>query len=205
MEQKRSSIKTQTVEEIEKVILQAFQQIINEEITQWREKNRVDYACAPVCEKVLQDFRMLDRKIVNDLVGYSGSERPSKDIRGAQDSEDENFDQNYSRTCTEIAKREDAWFLSTMGSAQNPVIAKETYLRPDNVSEGHGRQKTNGSNTMRGAQVPVTEKEQNGNHGINSKEKDTTLLITDSAIPRSAHIIVTDKEEEEGQGFTNGH
>lgn len=58
---------------------------------------------------------------------------------------------------------------------------------------------------MRGVQVPVTEKEQNGNHGITSKEKDTTLLITDSAIPRSAHIIVTDKEEEEGQGFTNGH
>lgn len=71
---------------------------------------------------------MLDRKIVKDLVGYSGSERPSKDIRGAQDSEDENFDQNYSRTCTEIAKREDAWFLSTMGSAQNPSLRRKHIL-----------------------------------------------------------------------------
>lgn len=209
MEQKRSSIKTQTIEELEKVVLQTFQQIINEEITQWREKNRVDNACAPVCEKVLHNFRMLEKKIVKDLLGCS--KRPLKDIRSAQVPVDENDDQNHSRTCTGNAKREDAWFLSTMGSAQDPVITNETYIRPDNVSEGDSRQQTKELNTMLGVQVPVTANEQNGNHGINSEEKDTTLLITDSATPRSAHIIGTNKElemkeeEEEFQVFTNGN
>lgn len=41
MEQKRSSLIKLTFEELEMVAVQTFQQIINEEITRWREKNNV--------------------------------------------------------------------------------------------------------------------------------------------------------------------
>lgn len=68
MERKRSSLRTQTFEELENVAVQTFQEIINEEITQWQEKNNVDNTCAPVCDKVLQSFRMLEKNIKKGLV-----------------------------------------------------------------------------------------------------------------------------------------
>lgn len=80
MEQKRSSLRKLTFEELEMVAIQTFQQIINEEITRWRERYQVNYACSPVCERVLRSFRMLEKKIEKDLVGLwnrSGFERAS--------------------------------------------------------------------------------------------------------------------------------
>lgn len=38
LERKRTSIMTGNIEELEQVVVKTFQHIINEEITQWREK-----------------------------------------------------------------------------------------------------------------------------------------------------------------------
>lgn len=218
MERKRSSLITQTFEELEKVVVQTFQQIINEEITQWREKNNVDNACAQVCEKVLRCFRMLDKKIEKGLVGYcdkNDSERSSIHMRSAQVSVNGNCDYDPSRTNAENAEREDASFSSTMGSAQVPVNENKTYIRLDNAEQEDNRLHTNESITMSGAQVPITVDEQIPNGTKKNKgEEDTRLLITDSSSLRSAQVHVTDDELEKlrienGEGedaqlFTNG-
>lgn len=209
MERKRSSLITQTFKELEKVVVLTFQQIINEEITQWREKNNVDNACAHVCEKVLRCFRMLDKKIEKGLVGYcdkNDSERSSIHIRSAQISVNGNCDYDPSRTNAENVEREDAAFSSTMGSGQVPINEKKTYNGSDNAEqEKNNRLHTNESITMSGAQVPITVEEQIPNGTENNKgEEDTRLLITDSSSLRSAQVHVTDDELEKLRRMENG-
>lgn len=218
LERKRTSIITGNIEELEKVVVQTFQHIINEEITQWREKNNVDNACAKVCKKVLLSFRMLDKKIEKGLVGYcdkNGSERSFMQMRSAQVSVNGNCDYDPSRTTAENAEREVSSFSSNMGSAQVPVNEKKTYIRPDNAEQEDNRLQKNESITMSGAQVPITVDKQTPNGTENNKrEEDTRLLITDSSSLRSAQVHVTEDELEKlrienGEGedaqlFTNG-
>lgn len=218
LERKRTSLITRNIEELEGVAVQTFQHIINEEITQWREKNNVDNACAKVCEKVLRSFRILDKKIEKGLVGYcdkNGSERSFMQMRSAQVSVNGNCDYDPSRTTAENAEREDSSFSSTMGSAQVPVNDNKTYIRPDNAEKEDNRLHKNESIIMSGAQVPITVDKQIPNGTENNKrEEDTRLLITDSSSLRSAQVHVTDDEleklriengdGEDAQLFTNG-
>lgn len=194
MEQKRSSLRKLTFEELEMVAIQTFQQIINEEITGWRKRNQVNCACSPVCERVLRSFRMLEKKIEKDLVGLwnrSGFERASVIYMRSSQVDNGIDDQTKSRPCTENAKKEDALSPSTMESTK---FSLEIYNRQNGSDEC--RLHRDGSIAMSGAQVPVTANENRPNCTENITEEDTTLRITDQSSLRLAQVHVTDMELE---------
>lgn len=195
MEQKRSSLRNQTFEELEMVAIQTFQQVINEEITRWREKNQVDNACAPVCEKVLRSFRMLEKNIEKGLVSYCNkpsSERSSVIYMRSSQIDNRNDNQTVSRTCTENATREDGSFTSNMKTGTVPV---EIYNRQNYASE-ESRLHKDGSICVSSAQVPITADEHRSNGTENIEEEDTKLLTTDTTSLRSAQVNVTGEELE---------
>lgn len=197
MERKRSSLRTKTLEEIEKVAVVTFQQIINEEITRWREKNNVDNACAPVCEKVLQSFRMLEKNIEKGLVEScksSGSEISFIYMRSAQVPVSEMSDNYPSRTFTENVEREDPRVSCTI--AQSPIVAKETLAIQNNATEENSTLVTKSSSTMSSAQVPLSVDNRTLKGTENDLDKDIRLLITDPSSVRSAQVHVPDEELE---------
>lgn len=194
IEQKRSSLRKLTFVELELFAVHTFQQIINEEITGWREKNQVNYACSPVCERVLRSFRMLEKKIEKDLVelcNRSGSERASVIYMRSSQVDNGIDDQTTSRPCTENAKKEDDLSPSTIESTN---VSFEIYNRQNGSDEC--RLHRDGSITMSGAQVPVTANENRPNCTENITEEDTTLRITDQSSLRLAQVHVTDMELE---------
>lgn len=197
IEQKRSSLRKLTFEELELVAIQiqTLQQIINEEITQWREKNQVNYACSPVCERVLRSFRMLEKKIEKYLVGLcnrSGSERASVIyMRSSQVDNGIDDQTTRRRPCTENAKKEDALSPSTMESIK---VSFEIYNRQNGSDES--RLHRDGSIAMSGTQVPVTANEHRPNCTENITEEDTTLKINDLSSLRLTQVHVTDMELE---------
>lgn len=196
IEQKRSSLRKLTFEELELVAIQiqTFQQIINEEITRWREKNNVYNACSPVCERVLRSFRMLEKKIEKNMVGLcnrSGSERASVIYMRSSQVDNGIDDQTTRRPCTENAKKEDAPSPSTMESTK---VSFEIYNRQNGSDES--RLHRDGSIAMSGVQVPVTANENRPNCTENITEEDTRLWITDQSSLRLAQVHVTDMELE---------
>lgn len=197
MERKRSSLRTKTLEELEKVAVETFQQIINEEITRWREKNNVDNACAPVCEKVLQSFRMLEKNIEKGLV----ESRKSSDfdinvihMGIAQVSVNEISDDYPSRIIKENFEGEDPRVSSTM--AQAPIVAKETLAIQNNAAEENSILVTKSFSTMSSAQVPLSADNRTLKGTENEPDEDTRLLITGSSSLRSAQVHVPDEELE---------
>lgn len=200
MERKRTSLGTLNFEELDEVAIKTFQQIINEEITQWREKNREDNACAPVYEKVLQNFRMLEKSFEEGLVGNfdkSVSERSPIRMSSAQVPVNGNGDQDSIKTFTENPARDNIPFSSTIEFTEVPVVANEINLNNglNDTAKEKSRLHKNGSLAMTGAQVPLIADEQKSNGTENSKE-DTTFLITGSTSLRSAQVHVTDEEME---------
>lgn len=199
MERKRSSLRTLTLEELEKVAVQTFQEIINEEITQWREKNNVDNACAPVCKKVLQSFRMLEKNIEKGLVESrksSGSEMLVLYMRSAQVPVNE-ISENYpSKTSTENYEIENPRLSSTIRSSPDPIVAKVALDRPNNDAEENSPPYTKVSSSMSSAQIPVNVDNQTPKGTENDPAGDTRLLITDLSSVRSAQVHVPDEELE---------
>lgn len=196
MERKRPSLRTHTFEELEKVAVQTFQQIINEEITQWRIKNNVDNACAPVCDKVLQSFRMLEKNIEKRLVQSrksSGSKISFINTRSAQVPVNEISSNCPSRTFTDNVEREDPR-LSTM--AQAPIVAKETLDILDNATEENSTLVKKSSSTMNSAQVPLYVDNQATKGTENDLDGDSRLLLMDPFSLRSAQVHVADEEQE---------
>lgn len=196
MERKRPSLRTHTFEELEKVAVQTFQQIINEEITQWRIKNNVDNACAPVCDKVLQSFRMLEKNIEKRLVESrksSGSKISFINTRSAQVPVNEISGNCPSRTFTDNVEREDPR-LSTM--AQAPIVAKETLDILDNAAEENSALVKKSSSTMNSAQVPLYVDNQATKGTENDLDGDSRLLLMDPFSLRSAQVHVADEEQE---------
>lgn len=196
MERKRPSLRTHTFEELEKVAVQTFQQIINEEITQWRIKNNVDNACAPVCDKVLQSFRMLEKNIEKRLVESrksSGSKISFINTRSAQVPVNEISGNCPSRTFTDNVEREDLR-LSTM--AQAPIVAKETLDILDNAAEENSTLVKKSSSTMNSAQVPLYVDNQATKGIENDLDGDSRLLLMDPFSLRSAQVHVADEEQE---------
>lgn len=196
IEQKRSSLRKLTFEELELVAIQiqTFQQIINEEITRWREKNNVYNACSPVCKRVLRSFRMLEKKIEKNMVGLcnrSGSERASVIYMRSSQVDNGIDDQTTRRPCTENAKKEDVPSPSTMESTK---VSFEIYNRQNGSDES--RLHRDGSIAMSGVQVPVTANENRPNCTENITEEDTRLWITDQSSLRLAQVHVTDMELE---------
>lgn len=196
MERKRPSLRTHTFEELEKVAVQTFQQIINEEITQWRINNNVDNACAPVCDKVLQSFRMLEKNIEKRLV-ESRKSSVSKisfiNTRSAQVPVNEISGNCPSRTFTDNVEREDPR-LSTM--AQAPIVAKETLDILDNAAEENSTLVKKSSSTMNSAQVPLYVDNQATKGTENDLDGDSRLLLMDPFSLRSAQVHVADDEQE---------
>lgn len=196
MERKRPSLRTHTFEELEKVAVQTFQQIINEEITQWRINNNVDNACAPVCDKVLQSFRMLEKNIEKRLV-ESRKSSVSKisfiNTRSAQVPVNEISGNCPSRTFTDNVEREDPR-LSTM--AQAPIVAKETLDILDNAAEENSTLVKKSSSTMNSAQVPLYVDNQATKGTENDLDGDSKLLLMDPFSLRSAQVHVADEEQE---------
>lgn len=196
MERKRPSLRTHTFEELEKVAVQTFQQIINEEITQWRIKNNVDNACAPVCDKVLQSFRMLEKNIEKRLVESrksSGSKISFINTRSAQVPVNEISGNCPSRTFTDNVEREDPR-LSTM--AQALIVAKETLDILDNAAEENSTLVKKSSSTMNSAQVPLYVDNQATKGTENDLDGDSRLLLMDPFSLRSAQVHVADEEQE---------
>eukprot|EP00105_Crassostrea_gigas_P029776 XP_011451822.1 PREDICTED: uncharacterized protein LOC105345389 [Crassostrea gigas] len=197
MERERSSLRTKTLEELEKVAVKTFQQIINEEITRWRETNDVDNACAPVCEKVLQSFRMLEKNVEKGLVESRKSSCPEisfKNMESAQVPVNE-ISENYpSRTFTENVEREYSGLSYIM--AQAPIIAKETLDILDNAAEENSTLVKKSSSTMNSAQVPLSVENRTPKGKENDLDEDTRLLITNPSSVRSAQVHVPDEELE---------
>lgn len=197
MERERSSLRTKTLEELEKVAVKTFQQIINEEITRWRETNDVDNACAPVCEKVLQSFRMLEKNVEKGLVESRKSSCPEisfKQMESAQVPVNE-ISENYpSRTFTENVEREYSGLSYIM--AQAPIIAKETLDILDNAAEENSTLVKKSSSTMNSAQVPLSVENRTPKGKENDLDEDTRLLITNPSSVRSAQVHVPDEELE---------
>lgn len=196
MERKRPSLRTHTFEELEKVAVQTFQQIINEEITQWRIKNNVDNACAPVCDKVLQSFRMLEKNIEKRLVESrksSGSKISFINTRSAQVPVNEISGNCPSRTFTDNVEREDPR-LSTM--AQAPIAAKETLDILDNAAEENSTLVKKSSSTMNSAQVPLYVDNQATKGTENDLDGDSRLLLMDPFSLQSAQVHIADEEQE---------
>lgn len=196
MERKRPSLRAHTFEELEKVAVQTFQQIINEEITQWRIKNNVDNACAPVCDKVLQSFRMLEKNIEKRLVESrksSGSKISFINTRSAQVPVNEISGNCPSRTFTDNVEREDPR-LSTM--AQAPIVAKETLDILDNAAEENSTLVKKSSSTMNSAQVPLYVDNQATKGTENDLDGDSRQLLMDPFSLRSAQVHVADEEQE---------
>lgn len=194
MERNRSSLSTQTLEELEKVAVQTFQEIINEEITQWREKNNVDNACAPVCDKVLQSFRMLEKNIKKGLVESrksSGSKISFINMRSAQVPVNKISDNCPSRTFTDNFEREDPMLYFM---AQAPIFANETLDILDNAAEENSTLVKKSSSTMNSAQVPLSVGNQSTKGTENDLDEDTRLLITNPSSMRSAQVHVPDEE-----------
>lgn len=196
MERKRSSLKTLTLEELEKVAGQTFQQIINEEIILWRAKNNVVNACAPVCKKVLQSFRMLEKNIEKGLAESrksSGSEILVLYMRSAQVPVNEISDNYPSRTSTENDEIEDHRLSPIIRSCPDPIVAKEALGIPNNDAEENSPLYPKVSPSMSSAQVPVN---QTPKGTKNDRVGDTRLLITDPSSVRSAQVHVPDEELE---------
>lgn len=199
MERKRSSLRTLTLEELEKVAGQTFQQIINEEIILWRAKNNVVNACAPVCKKVLQSFRMLEKNIEKGLAESrksSGSEILVLYMRSAQVPVNEISDNYPSRTSTENDEIEDHRLSSTIRSYPDPIVAKEALGRPNNDAEENSPLYTKVSPSNSFAQVPVNVDNQTSKGTKNDRAGDTRLLITDPSSVRSAQVHLPDEELE---------
>lgn len=200
MEQKRTSLRSLKIGDLDNFAIQTFQQIINEEITQWWEKNKVECACAPVYKKILQNFCMLEKSVKEGLVRHfdkSGSESSSIHLSSAQVPVNRSGDNDPSRKFTEDAEKEDYLFSYPMGSGEVPVVANEAYNRPNNSEEEENQIHKNGSFAMSGAQyaqIPVIADEQESNGVENGGKDDSTLLITGSL--RSAQVHVTDEELE---------
>lgn len=192
MEQNRTSLRSLKIGDLDNFAIQTFQQIINEEITQWWEKNKVECACTPVYKKILQNFCMLEKSVRH--FDKSGSESSSIHLSSTQVPVNRSGDNDPSRKFTEDAEKEDYLFSYPMGSGEVPVVANEAYNRPNNSEEEENQIHKNGSFAMSDAQIPVIADEQEPNGVENGGKDDSTLLITGSL--RSAQVHVTDEELE---------
>ncbi|XP_061185527.1 uncharacterized protein in xynA 3'region-like [Saccostrea echinata] len=78
IQRKMAVFKPRTYENVINFSVNLLQEIINEEITEWREKNDVENACAKVKLKVLGSFRSLERNIEQELTDSGESVCSSK-------------------------------------------------------------------------------------------------------------------------------
>ena len=68
MTQKLSDPNIVSLKDIEKASNETLQQLINEEITKWRENNQVDNACAQIEKEVLGSYRRLEQNLEQRLM-----------------------------------------------------------------------------------------------------------------------------------------